>query len=298
MTKKNTDLARQPAIHPAEITDKYLLTRQSIHRGAFIVEHLLTPPDECELSSLTHHFLSIQLNDGNTRQVNRHDVQEYDGQFPRGSLFLLPAGVPAFWHWEATDEALAVSIHPTFLQQTALETDCLNPNKLELLNTLIARDCQLESIALLFKHEIETNAVGSSLYAESLANVLAVHLLRNYCVFQPKIQTYEGGLPKYKLKQLLDYINANLDQDIKLANLAQVVGMSQYYFCQLFKQSMGIAPYQYVIQQRVERAKQLLKCREIAIIDVALECGFANQSHFTKHFRKLTGITPKAYRER
>jgi AraC family transcriptional regulator len=100
------------------------------------------------------------------------------------------------------------------------------------------------------------------------------------------------------LKQLLDYIHANLAQDIKLTNLAQIVGMSQYYFCQLFKQSMGIAPYQYVIQLRVERAKQLLKCREMAISDVALACGFANQSHFTKHFRKLTGITPKAYRER
>jgi AraC family transcriptional regulator len=61
---------------------------------------------------------------------------------------------------------------------------------------------------------------------------------------------------------------------------------------------MGIAPYQYVIQQRVELAKQLLKCRDVAISEVALACGFANQSHFTKHFRKLTRITPKAYRER
>ncbi|MGH8000244.1 MAG: helix-turn-helix domain-containing protein, partial [Brasilonema sp.] len=68
-----------------------------------------------------------------------------------------------------------------------------------------------------------------------------------------------------------------------------------YYFCQLFKQSLGITPYQYVLQLRVERAKQLLKNQKITICDVALACGFANQSHFTKHFRKLTGMTPKAY---
>ncbi len=297
MTNKNTYLARQPAIHPSDLANKYLLVRQSIQRGALIVERLRMLPGEFEAPALTHHVLAFQLSHG-TRQVSRHDVDEYDGPNPIGSFLLAPAGIPGFWSWKTIDDAVAFCIHPTFLQQTALETDCLNLEKVELLSKPFACDPQIESITLLFKHEIETNAVGSSLYAESLANVLAVHLLRNYCVFRPKIQTYEGGLPKYKLKQLLDYINANLDQDIKLANLAQVVGMSQYYFCQLFKQSMGIAPYQYVIQQRVERAKQLLKCREIAITDVALECGFANQSHFTKHFRKLMGITPKAYRER
>ncbi|NJO43692.1 MAG: helix-turn-helix transcriptional regulator [Cyanobacteria bacterium CRU_2_1] len=72
--------------------------------------------------------------------------------------------------------------------------------------------------------------------------------------------------------------------------------MSVYYFCELFKQSIGVAPYQYVLQQRVERAKQLLKDEKRAIVDIALECGFANQTHLNKHFRKLTGMTPKSYR--
>ena len=103
-------------------------------------------------------------------------------------------------------------------------------------------------------------------------------------------------LRPYRLSQAIDYINDHLDDEIKLANLAAVVGISQYYFCQLFKQSMGVAPYQYVIQQRVERAKDLLRQKKVAIADIALECGFANQSHFTKHFRKVTGTTPKAYR--
>ncbi|WP_258001471.1 helix-turn-helix domain-containing protein, partial [Fischerella thermalis] len=63
------------------------------------------------------------------------------------------------------------------------------------------------------------------------------------------------------------------------------------------KQSMGIAPYQYVIQQRVEKSKQLLKQGKVTITDIALQCGFANQSHFTKHFRQITGVTPKAYQQ-
>jgi AraC family transcriptional regulator len=131
-----------------------------------------------------------------------------------------------------------------------------------------------------------------------LATALGIHLIKQYSTSTQTIREYEEGLPKYRLRQAIDYINDNVDQDIKLANIAEVVGMSQYYFCHLFKQSMGIAPYQYVIQQRVERAKQLLQQTEVTISDIALECGFANQSHFTKHFRKFTGITPKAYRER
>ncbi|WP_411813383.1 helix-turn-helix transcriptional regulator [Chlorogloeopsis sp. ULAP02] len=80
--------------------------------------------------------------------------------------------------------------------------------------------------------------------------------------------------------------------------IAQHLNMSVYYFCQLFTQSMGIPPYKYVLQQRVERAKQLLKDGNRAIVDIALECGFANQTHLNKHFRKLTGTTPKVYRQR
>ena len=289
----------QPAVHPSEMMkQEWMLSRQSIHSDGLIVEHHIEPPDELESPPLTHHLLALQLSNDAPRQVTRIDGREYDGPQRKGDFWLLPTGLRGFWYWESTDECLIFMISPEFLRQMALETDCINPDKVELKAVLFSSDSQLESIALSFKNEMNQDGIGSRLYTESLTNILGIHLLRNYCTFKATVREYEGGLPKYKLKQLLDYIHANLAQDIKLANLAQVVGMSQYYFCQLFKQSMGIAPYQYVIQQRVERAKQLLKCREMAITDVALECGFANQSHFTKHFRKLTGITPKAYRER
>ncbi len=79
--------------------------------------------------------------------------------------------------------------------------------------------------------------------------------------------------------------------------MATQLGMSQYYFCRLFRQSMGLPPYRYVIQQRIERAKQLLRSeRQRAIADIALDCGFSSQSHLARHFRQMTGVTPKAYR--
>lgn len=114
----------------------------------------------------------------------------------------------------------------------------------------------------------------------------------------PFIQTVtsHSGLPMYKLQCVINYINQHLHHEIQLADLAEVAKMSQFYFCHLFKQSTGISPYQYLTRQRVERAKQLLQHGEMAIAEIALECGFSNQSHFTKRFQQLTGITPRVYR--
>jgi AraC family transcriptional regulator len=99
------------------------------------------------------------------------------------------------------------------------------------------------------------------------------------------------------LSQLLDYIHHHLDQDITVTDLAAIANMSRYYFASLFKQSTGVAPYQYVLIQRVERAKQLLKQPEFSLAEIASASGFANQSHFTRQFRQLTGVTPKTYRD-
>jgi AraC family transcriptional regulator len=99
------------------------------------------------------------------------------------------------------------------------------------------------------------------------------------------------------LEQVIDYIKVNLAQDLSILDLASLTSMSESHFSRSFKQLVGIAPYQYLMQQRVERAKQLLKQQAISISDIALDCGFANQTHLTKVFRQMTGVTPKAYQK-
>ena len=158
------------------------------------------------------------------------------------------------------------------------------------------RDPQIESIAMLLLSELKSGNVGEKLYVDSLTNVLAVHLLRQYAIANPRLTTYEGGLPRYQLLQVLDYIHEHLDHSIKLSDLAQLLNMSQFHFSHLFKQSMGTPPYQYLIQQRVERAKQLLKQTDQSITEIAFQCGFNSHSHLTKQFRQVTGTTPRAYR--
>jgi AraC family transcriptional regulator len=124
-----------------------------------------------------------------------------------------------------------------------------------------------------------------------------VHLLRNYAATQVRLSLPTDGLPAYYLQRVTDYIHDSLEQDIKLADLAAVLDMSQFHFGRCFKQALGLSPHQYIIQQRVERAKQLLRHKELSLSEIAFQCGFSSQSHLGEWFRKTVGITPKAYRK-
>lgn len=106
-----------------------------------------------------------------------------------------------------------------------------------------------------------------------------------------------GGLPPRRLQRVLEHVRENIEKDLSVAEMAQVVGMSQYYFSKLFKMSTGTTPHQYVMRQRVERAQDLLRDGTLALVEVATRVGFETQSHFTSVFRRIAGITPKRYRE-
>jgi AraC-like DNA-binding protein len=112
----------------------------------------------------------------------------------------------------------------------------------------------------------------------------------------PTLEFKHKGLTHLQLQQVLDYIQTHLDRDLLLAELADVINISPTYFASLFKQAIEIPPHQYVIQQRVERAKLMLKKTDLAIADIALQVGFSSQSHLNQQFKRLTGMTPKQIR--
>ncbi|NEQ26951.1 MAG: helix-turn-helix transcriptional regulator, partial [Microcoleus sp. SIO2G3] len=104
-----------------------------------------------------------------------------------------------------------------------------------------------------------------------------------------------NGLPRHTLRQVMDYIHEHLDRDLTLATLAAIAQISPSYFSNLFKQSTGLSPHQYVIRCRVDRAKQLLRQGKLSIAEIAYSLGFTHQSHFSHHFKRLVGNSPKAF---
>jgi AraC family transcriptional regulator len=264
-----------------------------------VVEEFQQPPGATDLPEVdAEHSIALCLA---PRPHRIHQVvgdRRYTGLYAKGDISITPANMPASYRAEGDDLFLNVQIPTEFLRSIAQEAVELDPDRLELTTEFRVRDPQLEQTLMLLRTELHKGGgwVGR-LYVESLANILAVHLLREYSTTQPQIILYEGGLGDRKILQISDYIQAHLDQDIKLADLAEVTGISQFHFSRLFKQSMGISPHQYLLQQRVEQAKYLLKNSKMAIAEIALQCGFNSQSHLGKSFRDITGITPSNYRK-
>jgi AraC family transcriptional regulator len=222
------------------------------------------------------------------RYQTQHDQKEV------GCIGVIPAHVPFRAKWNRESGVTHCYLDPTFVAHAAYESINLEQTVLNL--ALQKTDLLVCQIVLALQNVLETDATNSCFYAESMATALAAHLLRNYSTHKHVLQEYEDGLPKYKLKQALEYMNTHLSENVSLASVSEELEISQFHLCRLFKQSTGMTLHTYLIQQRVERAKQLLKRKDCTMLDIAIECGFANPSHFAKHFRKHTGISPKQFR--
>jgi AraC family transcriptional regulator len=211
-----------------------------------------------------------------------------------GTIFLVPRGTVDQDSWAGPTQRIVVAIHPRLLtnalDETSHEADVELTERWDLLD---------EHISALLKEmaaDLDDGSPAGSIYGESLANTLGVYLLKRYAVRRFTPVAHKGGLPGYRLKRVLDYIAASLEENISLAQLSRIAGMSPHYFSELFKQSTGRAPHAYVLVQRIERAKQRLCDPKCSIIDAGLDSGFENPSHFARVFRRLVGTTPSRFR--
>lgn len=275
-----------------------ILSSRNQNWDNIFVEQFTHPAGEGKLLYPDEHVICLSLAPHPVRLHQIQDGKTYTGLYGKGDFSITPAAAPIFARWDSDDSFMQIRVADRHIRQVAIETLAGNPDRLELIPEFRNRDAQIEAIAMMLLAELKPDHGVSKLYIDSLANVLAVHLLRQYTVSQPHLPVYSGGLPQRPLLQVLDYIQAHLDQNIKLADLAQLLGISQFHFSALFKQSMGISPHQYLLQQRIERAKQLLQQTNKSIMDIALACGFSSHSHLSNQFRQVTGVTPKTYRTR
>ena len=229
----------------------------------------------------------------------RGEIRTESGFYARAndeqSVCVIPSGQPFSARLKGDSEQLAIYLDPQLVLRAADEAGVGGGGAIEVVETFSPDDAVARSVGLALLAELEAEAPGGRLYAESLANLLAVHLLRHYTAATP---TFKGGLSGRRLRRVMAFIEENYESDLSLAELAQVGGISTFHFAREFKRATGTTPHQYLIKFRVERAKSLLAESEMPLVEVSSRAGFSHQSHFTRLFRRLTGTTPRAFRHR
>ena len=261
-----------------------------------IVEEFCKAPGQGKYENPTEHTICVSLNHRPSRLLQAVNSRQHISPCVKGDICVVPAGLPFFWRWQQEDQYLRIRIAPAFLQQIAQEAAEMTSSTGNLLPEFRVRHPQIEQLGGMLLSEIKTGGLAGPLYVESLTNALAVHLLRNFSAAHPCVAPDGGGLSDRQLLQVTDYIHDCLGQDIKLSDLAELLSLSKFQFSRRFKHSTGITPHQYVLQQRLERAKHLLKETNLSVMEIAMVCGFSSHSHLGKLIRQHTGLSPKAYR--
>jgi len=236
------------------------------------------------------HVLCLHLGDP-VPVSYRAGSHERRGVRIHGQFCVVPAGSSTRWTVSRPAKSLLLRLMPSLLQETAEAMGVDNRNA-ALAPSIHLRDAHIERIGWMMQAEDHDAYPGGRLFADSLASALATRLL----VLQTKKKVSDSksgrALPAWRLRHVIEYIDAHLDQDLSLAELAGVAGFSRSHFQPLFKQAVGIPVHRFVLERRVERARLRLLEGEKSVMQISLEAGFAHPSHMARCMRRILGVSP------
>jgi len=271
----------------------------SVDRNGSSLLHVLTdqaPPGLFESPLDERHILDIHL--GNPVQVSCSiDSRERRGLQTHGQFCVVPAGVTGRWRLDGPVRALLVRLAPSLLLETA-DAMGFNSASAELVPSIHMRDPHIERIGWMLQAEDHEAYPGGRLFTDSLASALAARLLALQSRNNASTPRPGRVLPAWRLRHVLEYIEAHLDEDLTLAELAAVAGFSLSHFKPLFKQAVGVPVHRFVLGRRVERARTLLLEGRKTMGEIALDSGFSHSSHMARCMRRVLGLSPSQVADR
>src|SRR3954470_5932336 len=158
-------------------------------------------------------------------------------------------------------------------------------------------DPSLSALVAAARAEMVAGFPSGRLFLDSVEQAMAVALVKSHAVRHRPVQIYRGGLGSARLRRIKELVHAKMEDDFSLDEMAQSVGLSTAHFARMFRKSTGESPHQFVLRQRLDRAKAMLRAPGARVLDVAVACGFKTQQHFAQVFRDVWGVSPTEYRQ-
>ncbi len=187
-------------------------------------------------------------------------------------------------------------LHVYFPHDRLASISSVAPGALELIDPLAGFDPDLANSCHRLARELTTDCAMSKLHFDALTTSIGVQLVRRWSNYGIKIKPLQAGLSALRLRRVEEFIMAHLGDDIGLDDLAAIADLSAKHFARAFRQSTGMPPHRWLIERRIDHAKSLLGEDNLNLAEIALACGFADQSHFTAAFRKSVNTTPAIFR--
>jgi AraC family transcriptional regulator len=253
-------------------------------------------PFEAYFRPVADHLIVMPLS-GPVRVARALDGRCESRLVAPGGAFIMPADTEFGLRLAAPLDTVHFYLHRAIVDEIAQEF-ARSTRGVGIIPRLGEADPLLEQIAIALREQLREASETSTLYVDHLARTAAARLLKGHstAALKPAPPGGRAGLTGARLRRAIDYIEANLHDDVALAELAAVAGLSPVYFARQFKLAVGLAPHQYLLKARVSRAKRLLAMGELSIAAVAFDCGFCHQEHLTRVFRRHCGMTPGTYR--
>jgi AraC family transcriptional regulator len=248
-----------------------------------------------EVPEHQHPTLCLQLQtSGQVEMQWSCDGKEGKQTMSTGSLILLKPGAKDTLKLSRPSRRTLVSIEEPLLSRASRELEM--EGDLSFQNRWVFEDKQLRLLLMEIEREMEDDWSMGPLYGDHLGMSLSLALIKKYGQVALPRDLAQGGIPRVRLLRVLDYIHDNSHRDVRLSELAEVAETSRFHFARLFREGMGVPPHQYLTQQRIEKAKLLLRASRHNVNEVASATGFTNASHFAKTFRRIVGVSPTGWK--
>jgi AraC family transcriptional regulator len=242
-------------------------------------------------------FMIVSYKRGSTFMERRFEGRWTRTECHPGDISLLTRSQPSHWHWTEQIDVTHIYLSDAVVSRVAADVLEQPVAAVRLHDLLRAQSPMVSGIVDEISREAGGAGIGGALYVEALSTQLVVNLLRNFASVQFVDKSGRGELPPAVRRRLVDYIESRIDQPLTLEALAEVASMGVWSFGKRFRATFQTSPHQYVLDRRLEKARQMLAVDRLPVKAIASECGFADQAHLTRVMRARLGRTPASLRD-
>jgi AraC family transcriptional regulator len=261
------------------------------------LEYFEAEPDRMPTAVFEQHHILLNLQEKPHRLENWRNGVHRDFIYNLHEIIITPAGVESGWQWHARSKVMVVTIDPQRLGHFVKSELGIILTDRQLQDVPVALDADLVTAGSMLLEALRMRSAGSEVMFESLARVFLVKLIQSYGEERSGVTAYDQGLTPDQHSRVLDHVSRCFGSNITIEALAREAGLSPSHFSRVFHRTLGETPYQFVMDYRVEQARKMLADKSLALIEIALRCGFSDQPHFSRIFKRLTGKTPREYRQ-